>query len=145
MKAKRVFIIVLDSVGIGYAPDAANFGDLGANTMKRISASNKFNIPTLLSMGLGSIDGVDYLKKAENPTASVCRLRELSRGKDTTTGHWEMMGIVSERAMPTYPDGFPDEILEPFKAQTGRGVLANAPWSGTEVIEKYGEEHGPYR
>lgn len=141
MKAKRVFIIVLDSVGIGYAPDAANFGDLGANTMKRISASDKFNIPTLLSMGLGSIDGVDYLKKAEKPTASVCRLRELSRGKDTTTGHWEMMGIVSERAMPTYPDGFPSEILDEFSRRTGRGVLCNKPYSGTDVIRDYGKEH----
>ena len=105
MKAKRVFIIVLDSVGIGYAPDAADFGDVGANTMKRISASDKFSVPNLLRMGLGNIDGVDYLEKVEEPTAAIYRLREKSRGKDTTTGHWEMMGIISKRAMPTYPDG----------------------------------------
>ena len=141
MKAKRVFLIVLDSVGIGYAPDAADFGDLGANTMKRISKSDKFNIPTLLSLGLGNIDGVDYLPKCENPLAAVARLREKSRGKDTTTGHWEMMGIVSERPMPTYPDGFPSEILDEFSRLTGRGVLCNKPYSGTDVIRDYGKAH----
>ena len=141
MKAKRVFLIVLDSVGIGYAPDAADFGDLGANTMKRISKSDKFNIPTLLSLGLGNIDGVDYLPKCENPLAAVARLREKSRGKDTTTGHWEMMGIVSERPMPTYPDGFPSEILDEFSHLTGRGVLCNKPYSGTDVIRDYGKAH----
>ena len=141
MKAKRVFIIVLDSVGIGYAPDAADFGDHGANTMKRISASDKFNIPNLISMGLGNIDGIDYLPKTENPSAAVARLRELSRGKDTTTGHWEMMGIVSERPMPTYPNGFPSEILDEFSRRVGRGVLCNKPYSGTDVIRDYGKAH----
>ena len=141
MNAKRVFIIVLDSVGIGYAPDAADFGDVGANTMKRISASDKFNIPTLLSLGLGNIEGVDYLEKCEKPRAAVARLREKSRGKDTTTGHWEMMGIISERPMPTYPDGFPAEILDEFSRRTGRGVLCNKPYSGTDVIRDYGKEH----
>ena len=141
MNAKRVFLIVLDSVGIGYAPDAANFGDLGANTMKRISKSEKFNIPNLISMGLGNIDGIDYLEKVENPTASVARLREESRGKDTTTGHWEMMGIVSEQPMPTYPDGFPKELLDEFSKRVGRGVLCNKPYSGTDVIRDYGKAH----
>ena len=141
MKAKRVFIIVLDSVGIGYAPDAADFGDVGANTMKRISASDKFSVPNLLRMGLGNIDGVDYLEKVEEPTAAIYRLREKSRGKDTTTGHWEMMGIISKRAMPTYPDGFPKEVLDEFSRRTGRGVLCNKPYSGTEVIRDYGKEH----
>ena len=141
MKAKRVFLIVLDSVGIGYAPDAADFGDHGANTMKRISASDKFYIPNLLKMGLGNIDGIDYLPKTENPLAAVVRLREKSSGKDTTTGHWEMMGIVSERPMPTYPDGFPSEILDEFSKRTGRGVLCNKPYSGTDVIRDYGKEH----
>ena len=140
-KAKRVFIIVLDSVGIGYAPDAADFGDMGADTMRRISKSDKFHIPTLLKMGLGNIDGIDYLEKSENPCATVLRLRELSRGKDTTTGHWEMVGIVSEKAMPTYPDGFPAEILDEFSRQTGRGVLCNKPYSGTDVIRDYGKAH----
>ena len=141
MKTKRVFIIVLDSVGIGYAPDAAVFGDVGANTMKRISGSEKFNIPNLIKMGLGNIDGIDYLPKTDSPAAAVCRLRELSRGKDTTTGHWEMMGIVSEKPMPTYPDGFPKEVLDEFSRQTGRGVLCNKPYSGTDVIRDYGKAH----
>ena len=141
MNTRRVFIIVLDSVGIGYAPDAANFGDVGANTMKRISGSEKFNIPNLIKMGLGNIDGIDYLPKADSPAAAVCRLRELSRGKDTTTGHWEMMGIVSEKPMPTYPDGFPKEVLDEFSRQTGRGVLCNKPYSGTDVIRDYGKAH----
>lgn len=141
MKAKRVFIIVLDSVGIGYAPDAADFGDVGANTMKRISGSEKFIIPTLTEMGLGHIEGVDYLAKPDTHTAAVARLRERSRGKDTTTGHWEMMGIVSEKAMPTYPNGFPAEVLDEFSRQTGRGVLCNLPYSGTDVIRDYGKAH----
>ena len=141
MKAKRVFLIVLDSVGIGYAPDAADFGDEGANTMKRISKSDKFNIPNLLSMGLGNIDGIDYLPKNESHTASIVRLREASKGKDTTTGHWEMMGIVSEKPMPTYPDGFPKELLDEFSKRVGRGVLCNKPYSGTDVIRDYGKAH----
>ena len=141
MKAKRVFIIVLDSVGIGYAPDAADFGDYGANTMKRISASERFFVPNLIKMGLGNIEGVDYLEKAKNPMAAVAKLREKSRGKDTTTGHWEMMGIISERPMPTYPDGFPKEVLEEFSRRVGRGVLCNKPYSGTDVIRDYGKAH----
>lgn len=141
MNAKRVFLIVLDSVGIGYAPDAADFGDEGANTMKRISKSDKFNIPTLISMGLGNIDGIDFLPRAENPSAAVVRLREASKGKDTTTGHWEMMGIVSEKPMPTYPEGFPKELLDEFSRRVGRGVLCNKPYSGTDVIRDYGKAH----
>ena len=141
MSIKRVFIIVLDSVGIGYAPDAADFGDMGADTMRRISKSEKFNIPNLLKMGLGNIDGIDYLPVAETPTAAVLKLREMSRGKDTTTGHWEMMGIVSEKPMPTYPDGFPAEVLDEFSRRTGRGVLCNKPYSGTDVIRDYGKAH----
>ena len=141
MKAKRVFIIVLDSVGIGYAPDAADFGDHGANTMKRISASDKFSVPNLIKMGLGNIDGVDYLEKTDAPMAVVARLREKSNGKDTTTGHWEMMGIISERPMPTYPNGFPKELLDEFSKRVGRGVLCNKPYSGTDVIRDYGKAH----
>ena len=141
MKAKRVFIIVLDSVGIGYAPDAADFGDHGANTMKRISASDKFSVPNLIKMGLGNIDGVDYLEKTDAPMAAVARLREKSNGKDTTTGHWEMMGIISERPMPTYPNGFPKELLDEFSKRVGRGVLCNKPYSGTDVIRDYGKAH----
>ncbi len=141
-KAKRVFVIVLDSLGIGAAPDAADFGDAGADTLRRISASDKFDIPNLLRLGIGNIDGIDYLEKAEKPLATVGRLMEKSRGKDTTVGHWELMGLVSEHPMPTYPDGFPDDVIDEFARLTGvPGVLANAPYSGTVVIEKFGEEH----
>jgi phosphopentomutase len=141
MDIKRVFIIVLDSVGIGAAPDAADFGDAGANTMFRIFDSDKFNIPNLIDMGLGSIEGIDYLPSSWSHKAAVCRLEEKSRGKDTTTGHWEMMGIISEKPMPTYPDGFPKEILDEFSRRTGRGVICNKPYSGTDVIRDYGKEH----
>jgi phosphopentomutase len=141
MDIKRVFIIVLDSVGIGAAPDAADFGDAGANTMFRIFDSDKFNIPNLIDMGLGSIEGIDYLPASWSHKAAVCRLEEKSRGKDTTTGHWEMMGIISEKPMPTYPDGFPKEILDEFSRRTGRGVICNKPYSGTDVIRDYGKEH----
>lgn len=141
-KAKRVFLIVLDSVGIGGAPDAADFGDKGANTVKRISKSDKFDIPNLLALGLGNIDGVDFLAASDKPRATVARLVEKSRGKDTTVGHWELMGIVSEYPMPTYPDGFPDEVIDNFVDLTGvPGVLANKPYSGTVVIDEFGEEH----
>jgi phosphopentomutase len=139
--AKRVFLIVLDSVGIGYEPDAADFGDVGANTMKRISASEHFSVPNLLSLGLGEIDGIDYLPKNENHSAAIARMRELSRGKDTTIGHWEISGVVSESPLPTYPEGFPSEVIEAFEAATGHGVLCNLPYSGTQVIADYGDEH----
>ena len=138
---KRVFLIVLDSVGIGYEPDADQFGDVGANTMMRISASERFNIANLLSMGLGNADGIDYLPKTDEPRAAIGRMREISRGKDTTIGHWEIAGIVSKKPLPTYPDGFPKKIIEKFKSETGRGVLCNLPYSGTEVIAKYGDAH----
>ena len=138
---KRVFLIVLDSLGIGEMPDAADFGDVGANTLKRISASKKFAIPNLEKIGLGAIDGIDYLKKSRSHTAAVARVSELGCGKDTTAGHWELAGIVSERPMPTYPCGFPDEIIGEFEARIGRGTLCNKPYSGTAVIAEYGEEH----
>ncbi len=139
-KANRVFLIVLDSFGIGYEPDAADFGDMGADTLLRISASKKFSAENLIKLGLSSIDGVQNLKKGEH-TAAIARMREISRGKDTTIGHWEIAGIISERPLPTYPDGFPDELIEAFKEKTGRGALCNLPYSGTEVIAKYGDEH----
>ena len=138
---KRIFVIVLDSVGIGYEPDAHLFGDVGANTLKSISTSEKFSIPNLIKLGLGNIDGVDYLKKADAPTASFARLREVSMGKDTTVGHWELMGLASENPLPTYPDGFPDEVIREFSMKTGRAVLCNKPYSGTDVIRDYGDEH----
>ena len=138
---KRVFLIVLDSCGIGYEPDADLFGDVGANTLKRISASEKFNIPTLIKMGIGNIDGVDYLEKCDEPMATVGRLREVSMGKDTTIGHWEIAGIVSKSPLPTYPNGFPKDVISEFEAATGRKVICNKPYSGTDVIRDYGKEH----
>ena len=138
---KRVFLIVLDSFGIGQMPDSESFGDVGVNTLASCATSSKLNIPNMIAAGLGNIDGVTCLPKAAVPTGAYARLKEASMGKDTTIGHWEIGGLVSEHPLPTYPDGFPNEILEPFKAQTGRGVLANAPWSGTAVIDEYGEEH----
>ena len=138
---KRIFLIVLDSLGIGAMPDAEKFGDVGVNTLAACAASPHLHIPNLIKAGLGNIDGVTCLAKTDAPTGAVARLAEASQGKDTTIGHWEIAGIVSECPLPTYPDGFPEEILEPFRQATGRGILANAPWSGTEVIAAYGAEH----
>lgn len=138
---KRVFLIVLDSFGIGYMPDASDFGDVGANTLKTVSASGKFNIKNMREMGLFNIDGVLSGEKMLSPKASFARLSERSKGKDTTTGHWEMMGIISKNPFPVYPEGFPEEILQEFVKKTGRGILCNKPYSGTEVIKDYGEEH----
>lgn len=140
-KAKRVFVIVLDSFGIGYEPDAHLFGDVGANTLESVAKTEDFNINNMVQMGLGSIDGVRCLAATPAPTAAHARLRELSMGKDTTVGHWELMGVVSERPLPTYPDGFPKEVLDAFSAATGRGVLCNKPYSGTDVIRDYGDQH----
>ena len=136
---KRVFLIVLDSLGIGNAPDAASFGDAGANTLRRIAPG--LSLKSLSALGLGNIDGVDGVAKADAPMAAHGRLIEKSLGKDTTIGHWELCGIVSERPLPTYPEGFPEEVLSAFSEATGRGVLCNLPYSGTDVIRDYGEAH----
>ena len=138
---KRVFLIVLDSLGIGEMPDADSFGDRGANTLKRISHSPEFKVDNLIRLGLGNIDGIDYLNRAESPLAAVGRMTEKSAGKDTTIGHWEIAGLVSKKAMPTYPNGFPDEVIDEFSRLTGRGVLCNSTYSGTDVIRDYGLEH----
>ena len=138
---KRVFLIVLDSVGIGALPDAPIFGDAGVNTLRSCATSDRLEIPNLLRAGLGNISGVDYLPQTATPTGSFGAMAEASLGKDTTIGHWEIAGIHSANPLPTYPQGFPEEILEPFRRATGRGILANAPWSGTEVIEAFGAEH----
>ena len=138
---KRVFLIVLDSLGIGEMPDAESFGDKGANTLRRISLSPEFKADNLISMGLGNIDGIDYITRTENPLAAVGRMTEKSAGKDTTIGHWEIAGLVSKKAMPTYPNGFPDEVIDEFSRLTGRGVLCNSTYSGTDVIRDYGLEH----
>ena len=138
---KRVFLIVLDSCGIGAMPDAEKFGDKGVNTLAACATSKKLHIPNLIKAGLGNIDGVSCLPKVDAPAGAIARLTERSMGKDTTIGHWEIAGIVSPDPLPTYPNGFPEEVLEPFRKATGRGILANAPWSGTEVIAEYGDQH----
>ncbi len=138
---KRVFLIVLDSCGIGEMPDADKFGDKDCNTLKRISASPCFKSNNMVSLGLGNIDGIDYLGKTEAPLAAYARMTECSQGKDTTIGHWEIAGIVSDSALPTYPNGFPKDVLDKFTEATGREVLCNLPYSGTDVIRDYGEEH----
>ena len=138
---KRVFLIVLDSCGIGEMPDCADFGDENCNTLKRISQSMFFSAGNLLKLGIGNIDGVDCLPMNEEPLSAVARMEEKSKGKDTTIGHWEISGIVSEKPLPTYPDGFPQDVLEEFAQRTGRGVLCNKPYSGTDVIRDYGKQH----
>ena len=138
---KRVFLIVLDSFGVGQMPDSASFGDIHVNTLRSCATSSKLQIPHMLKAGLGNIQGVDAVAAEAVPNGAYGRMQEASMGKDTTIGHWEIAGIVSEDPLPTYPDGFPEEILKPFREQTGRGVLANAPWSGTAVIEEYGKQH----
>ena len=137
---KRVFLIVLDSFGIGAMPDAESFGDVGVNTLASCAKSEKLHIPNMIAAGLGNIDGVTCLPKAEKPIGAVARLTERSMGKDTTIGHWEIAGIVSPDPLPTYPQGFPQEVLDAFEVATGRGVLCNLPYSGTDVIRDYGQE-----
>ena len=138
---KRVFLIVLDSFGIGAMPDSADFGDVGVNTLASCATSEKLRVPNMVAAGLGNADGVSCLPKVAAPTGAVARLAERSMGKDTTIGHWEIAGVVSPDPLPTYPNGFPEEVLEPFRRATGRGVLVNAPYSGTAVINDFGDEH----
>lgn len=138
---KRVFLIVLDSLGIGEMPDASRFGDEGSNTLKSISKSRFFKADNLSKAGLFNIDGVDCGVKTPRPVCDFCRLKERSAGKDTVTGHWEMTGVVSTQPMPTFPDGFDKEVLDEISAATGRGILCNKPYSGTQVIIDYGRQH----
>ena len=138
---KRVFLIVLDSFGIGEMPDAAAYGDAGSNTLGTVSASPCFSMPNMAKMGLFNLDGVTAGEPDPEPSASFARMTEFSRGKDTTTGHWEIAGLISTKPMPVFPHGFPETVIREFKKRTGRGVLCNKPYSGTEVIKDYGEEH----
>ena len=137
---KRIFLFVLDSCGIGAMPDSESFGDIGVNTLKSCAASEKFHIPNMIAAGIGNIDGIDYLPKTDVPTGAVARLTEASMGKDTTIGHWEIAGLISPEPLPTYPDGFPEDVLKAFEEATGRGVLCNLPYSGTDVIRDYGQQ-----
>ena len=142
---KRVFIVVLDSVGIGELPDASLYGDEGSHTLYAASTSQYFSMPNMKKLGLFHIDGVKEKFPQINDDipfeGAVARMAELSKGKDTTTGHWEIAGIISEKPFPTYPNGFPEEILKPFEERTGRKVICNLPYSGTDVIRDYGKEH----
>lgn len=139
--SRRIFLIVLDSFGIGYEPDAAEFGDVGANTLASIVNSEKYHTPMMKRLGLFNVDGVTVGIKEENPIGAYARLQEKSKGKDTTIGHWEIAGMVSPKPLPTFPDGFPPEVIEEFEKKTGRKTLCNKPYSGTTVIAEYGQEH----
>lgn len=136
---KRVFLIVLDSFGIGTAPDSADFGDAGADTLGSIRRSAKFSAENMKKLGLFNIDGIKG--GIDAPAGAYARMTERSRGKDTIIGHWEMCGVISEQPLPTFPDGFPEELLEKLSAAWGRGILYNKPYSGTQVIADYGREH----
>jgi len=136
---KRIFLIVLDSFGIGAMPDSESFGDVGVNTLASCATSRELHIPNMIAAGLGNADGVSCLPKTDAPTGAVARLTERSMGKDTTIGHWEIAGVISPEPLPTYPEGFPQEVLDAFTEATGRGCLCNLPYSGTDVIRDYGE------
>lgn len=138
---KRVFLIVLDSFGIGEMEDAADYGDKGTSTLRSVFASPEFSMPNMTQMGLFNMDGVDFGNPVTNPTARIARMKEASRGKDTTIGHWEIAGVLSKKPLPTYPNGFPEDVLKAFSEATGREILCNKPYSGTEVIKDYGDEH----
>lgn len=140
---RRVFLIVLDSFGIGEMEDAKDYGDQGTNTIGSVSESAYFHVPNLKKLGLFNIEGVTgkNMAQVDAPLAAVARMREASKGKDTTIGHWEIAGMISDKPLPTYPNGFPKDVLEEFSRITGRGVLCNRTYSGTEVIKDYGDEH----
>lgn len=140
--ASRVILIILDSVGIGEAPDAAQFGDVGSNTLGNIAwAVNGLTLPNMERMGLGNISAIQGVRPQLEPAAAYGKMAEVSRGKDTTTGHWELTGIHMHTPFPMYPDGFPPEVMDAYEAQSGRGWLGNYPASGTEIIKELGEEH----
>ncbi|ADY56167.1 Phosphopentomutase [Syntrophobotulus glycolicus DSM 8271] len=139
---RRAILIVLDSVGIGAMPDAGDYGDEGSNTLGNIArAMGGLNIPNLLRLGLGNIAELPFTQAAENPLGCYGKMAEKSKGKDTTTGHWEMTGIISERAFPVFPQGFPEPFIQEFEKKIGRKVLGNEVASGTEIIQRLGKEH----
>ena len=138
--SKRLFLIVLDSVGIGEAPDAAQFGDEGSNTV-RAAVEAGADLPNLRRLGLFNIDGMDWTEPETSPIGAFGRMREASMGKDTTIGHWEIAGVVSSKPLPTFPEGFPPEIIRNYEKLTGRKVICNQPYSGTQLLMDYGREH----
>ncbi len=140
--AARVIWLVIDSVGIGEMPDAGDYGDEGSNTLENLYRENpRLKLPNLEKMGLGLIEGVSVIPRAENPVAAHGKAAQMSPGKDTTTGHWEMAGIVLEKPFPLFPDGFPPELIKKFESKIGRKTLGNYPASGTEIINVLGDEH----
>lgn len=138
---KRVFLIVLDSFGVGELPDAKDFGDEGSSTLRAVASHESFHTPNMGRLGLFNLDGVDCSVKSDKIEGAYARMAESSMGKDTTIGHWEIAGIVSKNPLPTFSEGFPKELLDEFSKRTGRGVICNKPYSGTEVIKDFGEEH----
>ncbi len=140
-KPTRIFLFVLDSFGIGNAPDADTFGDHGADTLKSCYETTTLNLPTMRSLGLFNIENITVGEKHPSPIGAYARITEKSAGKDTTIGHWEIAGAVSEKPLPVYPDGFPDEVIEKLEKATGRKIICNKPYSGTKVIVDYGKEH----
>lgn len=142
MTDPRAIILVLDGVGAGELPDAADYGDRGSDTLGNLSrAVGGLDLPNLASLGLGNLHRIEGVPPAERPLASYGRMTELSAGKDSTTGHWELMGLVRSEPFPTYPEGFPDRLVRLFERRTGRKVICNRPASGTEIIEELGEQH----
>jgi len=138
----RIFVIVMDSVGIGEAPDADLFGDKGADTLGHIAERmNGLNMPTLAKLGLGNIREIKGIEKAQQPLAYYTKMKEASTGKDTMTGHWEIMGLNISTPFRVFPDGFPELLVNELEAKMGRGIIGNVPASGTEIIERLGEEH----
>lgn len=140
-KAKRIFLIVLDSFGVGAEPDAELYGDTGTSTIRSCFETGMLNVPNMTDLGLFNIDEVDLGRTCEAPSGIYGRLREASAGKDTTTGHWEIAGIISEKPMPTFPGGFPEALIKDFEKAVCRKVICNKPYSGTKVIADYGREH----
>lgn len=138
---ERIAMIVLDSVGIGALPDADRFGDSGAHTMGHIAETRGLRMPKLASMGLSNIEYIKGNDPVDVPKAHYGKMTEVSAGKDTTVGHWELMGVHTQKPFKTYPEGFPDELIQTFSEKIGRGVLGNKPASGTAIIDEYGAEH----
>lgn len=139
---KRVIVIVMDSIGIGELPDAKKYGDEGSNTLGNIAALvNDFNLPNFQMLGLGNIDNIKGVAKARNPIGCYGRMAEKSPGKDTTTGHWEIAGIILDTPFPVYPDGFPPDVINQFEKAIGTKVIGNVAASGTEIIKELGQQH----
>lgn len=141
MKLNRAVIVVADSMGCGEMPDSAKYGDAGADTLGHIAESAGLKIPNLQKMGLANIHPLKGVEPEQNPSAAYARVAELSNGKDTTTGHWEIAGLITEKAFPTYPEGFPADLMAEFERETGKGTIGNYPASGTQIIADLGEEH----